>query len=268
MKCRAPQFRIGCTSFTIPGEYIPAVRACAEYADDISLLITDPGPHEEYMISCREIEELRTIADGEGLTWNIHLPCHADFSSAESTKILESATLHAIERTLPLLPHTWVLHVCDESLLLPASPDYFSPGQTDIICASLARIGNALPSPEHLAIENLEFFKTDLLDEIVARTSHSRCFDIGHIWKDGLLPESLLPSWLPKIRICHLHGLAERDHRSLAHMPVERIDAILHPLWNAGFSQTITLEVFSLDDFLTSHQAILKSYDRYSNSMP
>ena len=268
MKCRAPQFRIGCTSFTIPGEYIPAVRACAQYADDISLLLTDPGLRGEYMISRKEIEELRKIADGEGLTWNIHLPCHTDYSSAESSAILETTTLQAIELTLPLTPHTWVLHVCDQSLLTPGSPDYFSKSQTENICASLSRIAKALDSPEQLALENLEFFKIDLLDEIMGKTPYSRCFDIGHVWKDGLLPESLLPRWLPQTRIFHLHGLAERDHRSLAHMPTERIDAILHPLWDAGFSQTITLEVFSLNDFLTSHQAIIESHDRHSNNTP
>lgn len=263
MKCRVPQLRIGCTSFTIPGEYIPAARACARYADDISLLVTDPGPHGEYLISTKEIDELRRIAEGENITWNIHLPCNNDYSSEAAGKQLEESILQAIERTLPLAPHTWVMHISDNSLLLPGNPGYFTAKQTDFIRESLARIAKALPSPEQLALENLEYFPTDLLDGIIAGTPYSRCFDIGHVWKDGLFPENLLPGWLPKIRMCHLHGIAERDHRSLAGMPAERIDAILHPLWNAHFPGTITLEVFSLDDFLTSHQTMLESHERH-----
>ena len=87
--------------------------------------------------------------------------------------------------------------------------------------------------------------------------------DIGHVWKEGLRPEKLLPLWLPDIRMCHLHGLEKRDHKSLHHMPAATLDAILHPMWDLHFSPLITLEVFSLDDFLNSHQAMLESHERY-----
>ena len=35
------------------------------------------------------------------------------------------------------------------------------------------------------------------------------------------------------------------------------------PMWDLHFSPLITLEVFSLDDFLNSHQAMLESHERY-----
>ena len=120
-----------------------------------------------------------------------------------------------------------------------------------------------LPAPECLALENLERHPTDYLDKLVAATPHSRCFDIGHVWKEGLRPEKLLPLWLPDIRMCHQHGLEKRDHKSLHHMPAATLDAILHPMWDLHFSPLITLEVFSLDDFLNSHQAMLESHERY-----
>ena len=46
-------------------------------------------------------------------------------------------------------------------------------------------------------------------------------------------------------------------------MPAATLDAILHPMWDLHFSPLITLEVFSLDDFLNSHQAMLESHERY-----
>ena len=97
----------------------------------------------------------------------------------------------------------------------------------------------------------------------MAATEHSRCFDIGHVWKEGLRPEELLPRWLPDIRMCHLHGLEKRDHKSLHHMHASMLDALLHPMWDISFSPLITLEVFSLEDFLNSHQAMLDSHERY-----
>lgn len=46
-------------------------------------------------------------------------------------------------------------------------------------------------------------------------------------------------------------------------MPAPVLDALLHPMWDISFPPLITLEVFSLDDFLNSHQAILESYQRH-----
>ena len=46
-------------------------------------------------------------------------------------------------------------------------------------------------------------------------------------------------------------------------MPAATLDVILHPMWDLHFSPLITLEVFSLDDFLNSHQAMLESHERY-----
>ena len=46
-------------------------------------------------------------------------------------------------------------------------------------------------------------------------------------------------------------------------MPASVLDALLHPMWDISFTPLITLEVFSLDDFLNSHQAMLESHERY-----
>lgn len=270
-KCRIPGLRIGCTSFIIPDHYVPAVRGCIPYADDIALLLLEAGHNGDSLISKREIDELIRIADGENITWNIHLPADGDFSSMASTKRLTDNILRAIDLTLPLHPHTWVTHVVDNTLLELNTPNHFSEKQTEMIIKALARISAPLPNPAHLALENLELFAMDLLDEILTYTPYSRCFDIGHVWKDHLQPEKLLTPWLSKIRMCHLHGTSTRDHQSLCHIPSQALDAIMHPLWDfaiKGIStlEVITLEVFTLDNFLTSHQALLESHARYQSS--
>ena len=34
-KCRVPGLNIGCTSFIIPDYYVPSIRECVHYADDV-----------------------------------------------------------------------------------------------------------------------------------------------------------------------------------------------------------------------------------------
>lgn len=261
--CRVPGLRTGCTSFIIPDYYVPAVRECVRYADDIALLLLEAGKDGAGLPTPAEIRELAAIGRDAGVTWNIHLPTDGGYATPEMARRYTDNIIRAIDLTRDLQPHTWVMHVVTDPTPEAAMRPLLTKEETARVLQSLAEITRHLPAPEYLALENLERHPVEFLDELLRRTRHSRCFDIGHVWKEGLLPEQLLPLWLPDIRMCHLHGLHTRDHKSLHHMPTERIDAVLHPLWDVHFSKTITLEVFSLDDFLNSHQAMLDSYERY-----
>ena len=262
-KCRIPGLNIGCTSFIIPDYYVPAVRECVRYADDIALLLLEAGSKGESLITLAEIRELGRIARDAGITWNIHLPTDGGFATPESGRQYTENIIRPIELTQELEPHTWVMHVVTDHIPGPDMRPHLTEEETERILRSLEQITPYLPAPEYLALENLERHPTDYLDGLVAATEHSRCFDIGHVWKEGLKPEELLPLWLPDIRMCHLHGLEKRDHKSLHHMPASVLDALLHPMWDISFTPLITLEVFSLDDFLNSHQAMLESYQRH-----
>lgn len=262
-KCRVPGLNIGCTSFIIPDYYVPAIRECVHYADDIALLLLEAGDHGEGLITPAEIRELAGIAADAGVKWNVHLPTDGGFATEESGRRYTENIIRAIDLTRELEPHTWVMHVVTVHIPGPDMRPHLTERETERILRSLEQITPHLPAPECLALENLERHPTDYLDKLVSATPHSRCFDIGHVWKEGLRPEELLPLWLPDIRMCHLHGLEKRDHKSLHHMAAATLDAILHPMWDIRFSPLITLEVFSLDDFLNSHQAMLESHERY-----
>ncbi len=268
MKCRVPGLKIGGTSFIVPDDYVPAVRGCAEYLDDISLLLLQVGPKGEYLLPASDIDELKRIGDGEGLTWNVHLPTDGDYSSDKAAREFTDNLCRGIDRTLPLAPHSWVLHVEADKTPREYMVPPLTEAETERALASLERVRHHLPSPEYLALENIEWHPADYLDGILERMPFSRCFDMGHVWKDGQKPEDLLDRWLPEIRMCHLHGLEKRDHKSLHHMPEDKLDALLHKLWDIRFEPVITLEVFTLDDFLNSHQAMMQSYERYRRLHP
>ena len=184
---------------------------------------------------------------------------------------------------------------------------------------ALREIAACLPSPAHLAVENLENFPPDFWDGWIDGAACSRCLDVGHIWKDGGDPAPVLEAWLPRVRVVHLHGLEPsapgnaakipsipvgapigafagnaarerfpsrlpprlpprlpdllrrfgprpRDHKSLRLMPPDRLDAVIHPLWKAGFSGVLNLEVFAFDDFIASLAALLRSWERYAET--
>ncbi len=76
------------------------------------------------------------------------------------------------------------------------------------------------------------------------------------------------PSEFPVADLRRRFGQRPRDHKSLRFMPPECLDAVMHPLWEAGFAGVLNLEVFSFDDFAVSHAALLQSWERRVRVMP
>ncbi len=305
-KCALPHLKLGATSFLIQEDYVPAIRFVAEQCEDIALLLVETGDHGELLPSRQDIREIAAVCDGEGVSVHVHLPTDADFDSAAGARKTVADVRTAVERAAPLCPHSFVLHVDFPSLQgvfldTPKSErSLLDEARKAWTAAALRDIADCLPAPEQLAVENLETYPPDFWDEWVEGFPYSRCLDVGHVWKDGADPAPILNTWLPDIRVIHLHGLKPRndkpqgtaedggmtvpglqspsgikerlqnlfgphprDHTSLRLMPEDCIDAVVHPLWDNGFAGILTLEVFSYEDFTTSHEVLLRSWERY-----
>jgi sugar phosphate isomerase/epimerase len=113
-------------------------------------------------------------------------------------------------------------------------------------------------SAEKLAVENLETYPLDFIQPVLDRIPVSRCVDIGHLWLDGHDPIPYLQAALPRTRVVHIHGIAERDHRSLTFMPSEKVREVLNELIQAKYKGVLTLEIFSEEDFHSSMDLIEK----------
>src|SRR4030095_3746231 len=109
---------------------------------------------------------------------------------------------------------------------------------------------------EKLAVENLETYPLDFIQPVLDRIPVSRCVDIGHLWLDQHDPISYLQEAVPRTRVVHIHGIAERDHRSLAFMPQEEVSEVWKQLVQAEYEGVLTLEIFSEEDFVTSLKVI------------
>ena len=151
-------------------------------------------------------------------------------------------------------PYAYTLHL-DGAELLDSPSAAFIAGWQERSRRALTRVGEWLEHPELLSIENVEGWDPELFAPLLDEIPVSRVVDVGHLWLQGIDPLPHLERWTGRSRVIHLHGIAERDHSSLAGVSADLLDPVVDVL-GRRFTGVVTLEVFSLDDFMTSMEAL------------
>ncbi len=251
-------FRLGTTSYIIPDDILPNVHYLAGKVRDIELILfeVDDGPNN--LPSPEVIDELSRIASQNDLTYTVHLPL--DLKLGEGGSEQDQSLVKAkrvIDCTCRLDPWAYVLHLDGKSVRTLSDSDAIKCWQDQSVRA-LEIVSEWAGGAEKLAVENLETYPLDFIQPVVDRIPVSRCVDIGHLWLDGHDPIPYLQSALPRTRVIHIHGMAERDHRSLACMPQEKVRAVWSELIRAKYDGVLTLEIFSEEDFISSLEVIEK----------
>ncbi len=241
-------FRIGTTSFIYPDNYVQNVKMLGPFLDEIELLFFE-SHYENSLPSTREIQELKNLADGLNLSYNIHLPI--DISLGDSDP---SIRMHAVdtlkrflERTRPLSPTTNTLHLVPGEKM--NQQDSLKQWQDSIYRSMEELIGKDIHGRD-ISVENL-FYPIELVETIIMDFHLSVCLDIGHliIYKADI--EKTFDAWLEKTAIIHLHGAkGGQDHLSLVHMPPKQMETIIKQLFQ--FSGTVSIEVFSFPEIYKS----------------
>jgi sugar phosphate isomerase/epimerase len=251
-------FRLGTTSYIIPDDILPNARYLAGKVRDIELILfeVDDGPNN--LPSSEVIDELVRIARQHDLTYTVHLPLDLKLGAdgSEHDRSLVKAQ-RVIECTRGLDPWAYVLHLDGKSIRTSTDKGLIRRWQTQSVRA-LEIVAEWAEAAEKLAVENLETYPLDFIQPVLERIPVSRCVDIGHLWLDGHDPVPYLRSALPRTRVIHMHGIAERDHRSLAFMSEEKIGAVWDELIRAKYKGVLTLEIFSEEDFVSSLEAIAR----------
>ena len=160
-----------------------------------------------------------------------------------------------IECTRGLNPWAYVLHLDGRSVRTSTDMDMIKRWQNQSVRA-LEIVSEWAGAAEKLAVENLETYPLDFIQPVLERIPVSRCVDIGHLWLDGHDPIPYLRSAMPRTRVIHMHGIAERDHRSLAFMPQEKVRGVWDELIRINYKGVLTLEIFSEEDFVSSLEVI------------
>jgi len=126
---------------------------------------------------------------------------------------------------------------------------------------SLAMLTEEVEGPALLCVENLENQNGQMISAILDAMPVSCCADIGHFWKQGTDPLPWLEAWLDRMRVVHLHGVGERDHKSLSIVPPSSLDSVVDFLVRR-FNGVVTLEVFNERDWIGSLEVLQKSAAR------
>ena len=134
-----------------------------------------------------------------------------------------------IDCTRGLDPWAYVLHLDGKAVRTSTDVELIRRWQDHSVRA-LEIVSEWAGGPDKLAVENLETYPLDFIQPVLDRIPVSRCVDIGHLWLDGHDPIPYLQAALPRTRVIHMHGIAERDHRSLAFMPQEKVRAVWEEL--------------------------------------
>jgi sugar phosphate isomerase/epimerase len=247
-------FRVGTTSYIVPDEILPNVRYLSGKARDVELVLfeVDDGPNN--LPDAALQGELRGAAEAGDLSYTVHLPLDlrlGDGGDEGHVSLLKARRV--IECTRSLQPWAYVLHLDGREVLAGAADKAEWERQA---ARALAIAAEWAGGEELLAVENLDNYPPDFWDGVLERSGASCCIDIGHLWKDGHDPLPYLEKHLSRARVLHIHGIAERDHKSLRHVPPRELARVLGFLAGSGFTGVMTIEVFGEEDFLTSMQAV------------
>jgi adenosyl cobinamide kinase/adenosyl cobinamide phosphate guanylyltransferase/sugar phosphate isomerase/epimerase len=254
-------FRIGTTSYIIPDDILPNVRFLAPRVDDVQLVLFETDEYGSNLPDAALRGHLIELAVQNDLTYTVHLPLDLRLGDGgEETHISLVKARRVIEATRELKPHAYTLHLDGRALLAAPTARELAHWQ-DTGRRALEIVCGWLDEPERLCIENVERWDPEAFAPVVASLPVSRTIDIGHLWLQGADPLEHLARWVGRARVIHLHGIAERDHASLAHLPAERLDPVIAFL-AAHFSGVLTLEVFNQADFASSQAALAASLAR------
>jgi len=255
---RTYPFRLGTTSYIIPDDILPNARYLAGKIRDIELILfeVDDGPNN--LPSPEMIEELSQIARQHDMTYTVHLPL--DLKLGEDGSKRDQSLVKAkrvIDCTRALDPWAYVLHLDGKSVRTSIDTELIAHWQDQSVRA-LTIVAVWAGDAAKLAVENLETYPLNFIQPVLDRIPVSRCVDIGHLWLDGHDPIPYVRAALPRTRVIHIHGIAERDHGSLAFMQLEKVRAVWDELIHAKYEGVLTLEIFSKEDFLSSMEVIEK----------
>lgn len=249
-------FRLGTSSYIIPADILPNVEYLAGKVQDVELVLFEVDDATNNLPGPAQIAELRRLAVAHDLTYTVHLPLDLRLADDGSPRhvSLEKAR-RVIECARPLEPWAYVVHLDGRAILGGASDQDTRRWQDQAVQALELAAGWA-GDVRKLAVENLEGYPLDFHQAVLERIEVSRTVDVGHLWLDGHDPVDYLRQALPRTRVIHIHGIAQRDHQSLAHVAPEKLRAVLDELERANYTGVFTLEIFSQEDFLSSLAAL------------
>ncbi|MFH1983617.1 MAG: cobamide remodeling phosphodiesterase CbiR [Pseudomonadota bacterium] len=255
-------FRVAAPSFLIPADWATNARAVGHLVDEIELLVLES--REESLPAPEVVATLGEIAEGCGVTYNIHLP--TDLGPGHPDRGIRQhavrALNRAVDRLAPLTPTTYTLHLPFAAHdRQPASVRAWQGRINDFLGALLDASKGHL-GPQLLTVENIDTPPSWVWDAVSGR-GVGYCFDVGHAMVRGEAVGEIFDRFKARIPLLHIHGVAqERDHQALTACDPRRRRQLVDVL--SGFGGTAVIEVFNREAFWASVDWLQSAFPRLS----
>lgn len=257
-------FRIGATSYVIEDDLLSNARYLAPIVQDMQLVLFDLRDGPSNLPDAATVAALAEIGAMQDLSYTVHLlddlRCDPQLGARDPSLV---SARRLIDMTRDLAPWAWVGHLDGGVMHAAGFPETTLAAWSAQAASAVSQVEAAIGAPGLLAVENLEGYPGNFVMPVVEGTSAARCVDVGHLWLDGCDPLPYLQVARLRCRVVHLHGVATRDHASLAHTPADRLDCVIHWLIDECYSGVLTLEVFGSEDFWSSLAVLEQSLQRY-----
>jgi sugar phosphate isomerase/epimerase len=197
------------------------------------------------------------LASDLDITYNVHLPADLFFGDpdpAVRAKFCETA-LSFYERTLPLCPTSYVLHL--DSRKADGTVEQDGAAWEDRVRESVLRMQTKGMEMRRVAVENLEY-PLERVFPFVEAFEMSLCLDLGHLLRYGHDTAQQMSKFLNICSVAHLHGVNNGiDHQGVEHIPPGEWEIICRGL--EQYAGVLSIEVFSLKDLSVSVNRILNA---------
>ncbi len=252
-------YRIGTTSYIIPDNILPNVEFLAGKVKDVELVLfeVDDGPNN--LPDMETLNRMNEIAAQQDLTYTVHLPLDLEFGfNEDSYHISLEKAKKVIQLTKNLNPYAFVVHLNGRELLENGYDQQSHQIWVQNSLRALDLVSVWAGSPQKICVENLEKYPLEFWEPVFEKSEVSRCIDIGHLLLDNHDPIPYLNQNLSRAKVLHLHGIKERDHRSIIHIDQTVLKNVFQTIKENHYQDILTLEIFDFDDFNTSMD-LLKS---------
>jgi sugar phosphate isomerase/epimerase len=259
-------FTIGAPSMIFRKNMVENVRRLASFVPHIEILLFHQ-PDINNIPTPDELNEIKAIGNGEGISFSVHLPASLEIASPDHIKRQHSLELtrQCCMKTAGINPLHYIIHVPYSPPTLTTVPGlYFNKNNADRrqewinhATESLQLLHEEWHYPGSLLVENINF-SPSMLEPLWNKGLCEFCLDIGHLILGNEDVETLMNKYLPMTRDIHLHGVRGNDeHLSLAVYPKQKIKNWLS-FMREHFRGVLNLEVFSPEDLEESLGIILE----------
>lgn len=246
---RSFPFRLATTSYIFPADILTNIRRLGRFFDELELVFFESS-QENNPPTPGEVREMARLASDLDLTYNVHLPTDLFFGDPDPAlrrKFCETA-FSFYERTLPLAPTSYILHLDSRKADGTAEPD--GAAWRERVCESLRTMQTMGMELRRVAVENLEY-PPERISAFVEAFGMSFCLDLGHLIRYGHDLAEQTASFLKMSPVAHLHGVDNgKDHRGLDLIAPSQWLALCNAL--EEYDGCLSVEVFSADELSVS----------------